>query len=138
MKTLLALLLLIPSLSWGSIKLVCQGHSMVQIGYPENSGQTYFEARYEELASVTINEKEDFILVRGALEGPLAYRFQTWRDMEDAFYGIAQNQDGRTVGYIGIDRVSGAMTIMRYYPNEFEKQSLREFYYDCKKATKKF
>ena len=137
MKTLLALLLLIPSLSWANIKLVCQGHSMVQVLYL-NTGDQFSSAKYYEKPTVTINESKRIILVNGVSDGIMAYRFQSWRDTDDGFYGYAQNPEGRTTGYIHIDRISGDMIRMTYLPNELEKQGLLEYYYNCKKASKKF
>ncbi len=137
MKTLLALLLLIPSLSWANIKLVCQGHSMVQVLYLE-TGDEFSNKYYNERPTVTINENEQFILVNGASDGIMAYNIQTWRGTEDAFYGFSQDPDGRTLGYVHIDRITGEMIRMTYLPNESEKQGLFEYYYDCKKASKKF
>jgi len=137
MKTLLALLLLIPSLSWANIKLVCQGHSMVQVQYPDSGSPSMINAKYYEKGTVTINEKKEVILVRGVVDGVMAYEIQTWRSDEDAFYGEATDFEG-IVGHIHIDRISGAMIRITYSPNKKNKKTLLEFYYDCNKASKKF
>ena len=94
-------------------------------------------AKYYEKASVTINEKKEVILVRGVVDGVMAYEIQTWRSDEDAFYGEATDFEG-IVGHIHIDRISGAMISITYSPNKKNKKTLLEFYYDCNKATKKF
>ena len=137
MKTLLALLLLIPSLSWANIKLVCQGHSMVQVLYL-NTGDEFSSAKYHEKPTVIIDEYRKIIQVNGVSDGIMSYRFQSWRDTEDGFYGYSLGPEGHTRGYIHIDRISGDMIRMTYLPNEHEKQGLLEFYYNCKKSSKKF
>ena len=110
---------------------------MVQIGYPENSGQTYLEAKYLEKPTVNIIENEDMIFVKGVSDGVMAYEIQTWRNDEDAFYGEAIDFEG-VVGQIYINRISGEMIRMTYLPNKEDKKTLLEFYYDCNKASKKF
>lgn len=137
MKTLLTLFLLIPSFSWANIKLVCQGHSMVQVLYL-NTGDQFSSAKYYEKPTVTIDEGKRMIQVDGVSDGIVGYRFQSWRDTEDGFYGYSLDWGGRTTGYIHIDRFSGDMIRMTYLPNEQEKEGLLEYYYNCKKASKKF
>ena len=137
MIKILLTLLFIPSLSWGSIKLVCQGHSMVQVQYPDSGSPSMINAKYFEKPTVTINENENMILVRGVVDGIMAYRIETWRSDEDAFFGIARHKDD-IKGQIHIDRISGAMIRMTYSPNKKNKKTLLEFYYDCDKASKKF
>lgn len=137
MKKLLVILLLVPSLSWGNINLVCLGHSMVQVQYPDSGSPSMINAKYYEKVTVTINEKKEVILVRGMFDGVMAYEIQTWRSDEDSFYGEATDFEG-IVGHIHIDRISGAMISITYSPNKKNKKTLLEFYYDCDKASKKF
>jgi len=137
MKTLLALLLLLPSLSWGSIKLACQGNAMFSIQYPENDSQRITNTKYREEPTVTISENENMIFVSGVVDDIITYRIETGRNYEDEFYGEAMFED-EIRGKIWIDRISGVMIRVNFLPNMKNKKTEVELFYDCEPIRRKF
>ena len=138
MKKLLILLLLVPSLSWGSIKLVCQGNAMFSIQYPENGSQSMTNiTKYLEKPTITISENENMIFVSGVVDDIITYRIETGRNYEDEFYGVAMFED-EIRGKIWIDRISGAMVRVNFLPNMKNKKTEVELFYDCEPIRKKF
>ena len=138
MRYLLVLLLLIPSLSWGNIKLVCQGHSMSATQWSKTGEEFFSQAKYNEKPSVVVNESIGYISVRGVSDGIMFYDIPDWKSDDETFYGVATNQSNHLLGQISIDRLSGAMMRESYFNHYNDLNLLNKYYYDCNKAERKF